>query len=225
MYLFLTALTDDKPRCPNDALVWEYRKHKLLEEIRSVNPDILCLQEVDYFDFFKSTLEPCGYDGTFMMKPNSPTLVKLINNGPDGCAIFIKRSVLELVNSKSVVIEVDNKTTNQVAIACKVRLLSGDHEFGIICTHLKAKDSWEKYRYSQGKFLLEFLEKNFAELPLIICGDFNAAPEEPLIKLFNTHGLQLESAYSLLKSPNCSLSHIPYSTAKWSKTESGEKKI
>eukprot|EP00929_Paragymnodinium_shiwhaense_P069548 TRINITY_DN35072_c0_g1_i1.p1 TRINITY_DN35072_c0_g1~~TRINITY_DN35072_c0_g1_i1.p1 ORF type:complete len:163 (+),score=20.80 TRINITY_DN35072_c0_g1_i1:72-560(+) len=52
--------------CDPGALQWEYRKHRILEELfrHGRPPDIIALQEVDHFhDWFQPFLAELGYDG------------------------------------------------------------------------------------------------------------------------------------------------------------------
>ena len=74
----------------------------------------LLLQEVDHFPLVKEALNCLGYDGHFFPKPDSPCLYLPENSGPDGCAIFYKRSRFDLEKLESRVIEVWSVQSNQV---------------------------------------------------------------------------------------------------------------
>ena len=63
----------------------------------STSPDVVCLQEVDRFDFFEDELRKHGYRGIFKEDPWSPC--RKFGAPNDGVAIFYKTSKLELVGS------------------------------------------------------------------------------------------------------------------------------
>ena len=92
------ALSQDNfVKCPPEALEWKTRKFRILEELLLYNADIICLEEVDYFEFVHKSLIAVGYEGHFFPKPNSPCLKLPNHSGPDGSAIFYKRDKFELV--------------------------------------------------------------------------------------------------------------------------------
>ena len=69
--------------------------------------------------------------------------------------------------------------------------------FCVAVTHLKAKTGHDEYRLAQGKHLQLELSSFAQDLPVIICGDFNAQPTELVYQYFSSKGeLQLESAYA-----------------------------
>ncbi|XP_003221724.1 nocturnin isoform X2 [Anolis carolinensis] len=212
---------DNFIQCPMEALRWEERKCLILEEILAYQPDILCLQEVDhYFDTFQPLLSRMGYQCTFLPKPWSPCLDVECNNGPDGCALFFLKDRFSLVKSTNIRLTAMKLKTNQVAIAQILKCNETDRLFCIAVTHLKARNGWERFRYAQGADLLENLKRitHEAEIPLIVCGDFNADPTEEVYKEFSTSSLNLNSAYKLLSADG--LSEPPYTT--WKIRPSGE---
>jgi nocturnin len=117
VYKFISALgtkNDNFVRCPASALQWRTRRFRMLEEIARHDADVICLQEVDHFEFLRKSLSALGYEGRFFPKPDSPCLYLQENTGPDGCAIFYKTDRFELTRSESRVIEVWNVESNQV---------------------------------------------------------------------------------------------------------------
>ncbi|XP_039769654.1 nocturnin isoform X2 [Ornithorhynchus anatinus] len=212
---------DNFVQCPAEALKWEERKCLILEEILGYQPDILCLQEVDhFFDTFQPLLSRLGYRGTFFPKPWSPCLDVEHNNGPDGCALFFLRDRFELVESTNIRLMALTLKTNQVAIAQTLRCQETGRLFCVAVTHLKARTGWERLRSAQGSDLLRNLcaITRGAEIPLIVCGDFNAEPTEEVYRHFATSSLNLNSAYKLLSSDG--QTEPPYTT--WKVRASGE---
>ncbi|UYV72747.1 CCRN4L [Cordylochernes scorpioides] len=200
--VFVTALGTSKDnfiQCPKEALQWTVRRWRILEQIAAYCPDVVCLQEVDHFDCLRQDLGSVGYTGVFYPKPDSPCYYVSGNNGPDGCAVFVRSQNFQVLRVTSHVLQVSGGESNQVAIVATIRRLSDSQEFCIVTTHLKAKmhPSFVKMRYEQGESLLQLLQ-NYRSLPVIICGDFNAEPSEPVCQLMMASSLGLDSAYRFL---------------------------
>lgn len=198
-------------RCPLDALNWQERKYLILEEILTYRPDILCLQEVDhYYDTFQPVLARLGYEGSFLAKPWSPCLDVEQNNGPDGCALFYRRSRFSLQATSHLRLSAMMLPTNQVAIVQTLSCRVTGRRLCVAVTHLKARSGWERLRSAQGADLLQSLRsittRNGGEtavagsVPLVVCGDFNAEPSEDVYRRFSSSPLGLNSAYKLLSS-------------------------
>ncbi|XP_055841634.1 nocturnin isoform X2 [Episyrphus balteatus] len=189
-------------RCPDEALTWDHRKYLIVQEILQNNPDVICLQEVDHFKFLENILGSQNYGGIFFPKPDSPCLYIEENNGPDGCAVFYKRDKFELKNFETHVLEVWRVQSNQVAIAVTLEVKATGKEICVCTTHLKARHGslLSKLRNEQGKDLIRFV-KNFAgNRPVLICGDFNAEPIEPVYStILSSEGLNLSSGYADIK--------------------------
>uniref|UniRef100_A0AAG5CVW5 Nocturnin n=1 Tax=Anopheles atroparvus TaxID=41427 RepID=A0AAG5CVW5_ANOAO len=186
-------------RCPMEALSWDCRRYQLVEEIIQNDPDIICLQEVDHFKFLQKILRAQNYEGVFFPKPDSPCLYINGNNGPDGCAVFYKKDRLEMVNHFTRILEVWRVQSNQVAIAAVLRTLDTNQELCVTTTHLKARKGalLSKLRNEQGKDLLYFIDGIAGNRPVILCGDFNAEPIEPIYStVLNYKPLGLGSAYA-----------------------------
>lgn len=159
----------------------------------------MCLQEVDHFKFLQFVLGTQEYEGIFYPKPDSPCLYISENNGPDGCAIFYKKNKFELVNYDTRILEVWRVQSNQVAIGVNLKVLETGKEFSVCTTHLKARSGalLSKLRNEQGKDLLRFTEQVADVRPVIMCGDFNAEPCEPVYRTILQHKtLGLSSAYA-----------------------------
>lgn len=186
--------------CPDAALDWSKRRWRILEEILSYQPDVVCLQEVDHYKFLSASLGSVGFDGTFYPKPDSPCCYVRGNNGPDGCAIFYDRTKFELVRCEKRVLEVFTCQSNQVTLLCIFRRKLDDAELCIVTTHLKARQGGllSSLRNEQGKDLLDFVRAHRGNRPVIIAGDFNAEPSEPVYRtLMAQRDLPLESSYAV----------------------------
>ncbi|XP_070819603.1 nocturnin isoform X2 [Chaetodon trifascialis] len=201
-------------RCPLDALNWQERKYLILEEILTYRPDILCLQEVDhYYDTFQPIMASLGYHSSFLAKPWSPCLDVEQNNGPDGCALFYRHSRFSLQATAHLRLSAKMLPTNQVAIVQTLTCRVTGQQLCVAVTHLKARSGWERLRSAQGADLLQSLRSITSRggsssqskvapdnVPLIVCGDFNAEPSEDVYRRFSSSPLGLNSAYKLLSS-------------------------
>jgi CCR4-NOT transcription complex subunit 6 len=79
---------------PTWALVWDYRKARILEEVTDSKADIVCLQEADmgqYEDFFSRRLAELGYEGVYGAKSRYKTMQDSDRRLVDGCATFFKK--------------------------------------------------------------------------------------------------------------------------------------
>ncbi|XP_013773535.1 nocturnin-like isoform X2 [Limulus polyphemus] len=211
---------DNFVACPKEALYWKSRRWRMLEEILTYEADILCFQEVDHFNFLKKTLEAIDFAGTFFPKPDSPCYYIKGNNGPDGCAIFYDTNKFDLLKTEIRILEICSCQSNQVMILCIFRRKSDGQEFCVATTHLKARQGvlLSSVRNEQGKDLLEFIRLHHDQRPVIITGDFNAEPSEPVYSTLTTCAeLKLDSAYAYLSNQHA---EPPYTT--WKIREEGE---
>uniref|UniRef100_T1J2V4 Nocturnin n=1 Tax=Strigamia maritima TaxID=126957 RepID=T1J2V4_STRMM len=190
--------------CPLEALDWKYRRFRLLQELVKYEADIFCLQEVDHFMFFQTTLGAIGYKGIFFPKPDSPCLYVPRNNGADGCAIFYNSRIFDVVRVETRVLEVWSVQSNQVAILVILRVRSTGQSFCVVTTHLKARQGsiLSTLRNEQGKDLLQFVRVNCSQdMPIFVCGDFNAEPNEPVYSAMTNCGkdfVGFKSAYKTM---------------------------
>ena len=197
MVALLSALSADNfTKCPPEALVWDIRKLRITEEILRYHPSVLCLEEVDQFLYLQETLMKCGYLGVFHPKPQSPCLYQKNNSGPDGCAIFYNTSQLTLVQSDSIILKENGKTSNQVSIVCHFQTKTDKgKDFSISVTHLKAKEDpkCERMRREQIGDLIQYLKDKNLDHPLILCGDFNSPPTDTTYAVVKSSDLGLAS--------------------------------
>lgn len=80
-----------------------------------------------------------------------------------------------------------------------LRIKETGQEICIATTHLKARNGalLSTLRNEQGKDLMQFIKSHSENRPVIICGDFNAEPTEPVYNSITTdENLLLSSAYA-----------------------------
>ncbi|XP_050375620.1 carbon catabolite repressor protein 4 homolog 6 isoform X2 [Argentina anserina] len=77
------------PHSPSACLNWKARSQAILSVLKNLGADFLCLQEVDeYESFYKRNMESSGYSSTYIQRRGKRH---------DGCGIFYKHNMAELV--------------------------------------------------------------------------------------------------------------------------------
>ncbi|XP_023024064.1 NADP/NADPH phosphatase nocturnin isoform X2 [Leptinotarsa decemlineata] len=203
----LGQMNDNFAKCPDEALEWNSRRYLIVEELVEYCPDIICLQEVDHFNFLSHVLQTQGYTGMFFPKPDSPCIYINGNNGPDGCAIFYRKDKFDLLKAETHILEIWKVQSNQVALLMILKMKETGQDICVTTTHLKARNGalLSTLRNEQGKDLLSFVQNECKGRPLILCGDFNAEPNEPIYQTILENPLNLGSAYADCD-PNTTLS-------------------
>ncbi|KAG0148568.1 hypothetical protein CROQUDRAFT_714425 [Cronartium quercuum f. sp. fusiforme G11] len=91
---------------PASTLDWDYRKTLILRELLQYEAEVICLQEVgtDAYEFFERSLGMIGYTGKLYLKSRARAKRKGAQKrvNADGCAIFFKLSIFELIEYHSV---------------------------------------------------------------------------------------------------------------------------
>eukprot|EP00092_Neocalanus_flemingeri_P005276 GFUD01005678.1.p1 GENE.GFUD01005678.1~~GFUD01005678.1.p1 ORF type:complete len:445 (+),score=120.49 GFUD01005678.1:393-1727(+) len=194
----LGTKADNFVQCNPSALDWQTRRWRIIEEIVRYDPDIICLQEVDHFRMLQRALGSIGYSGRFFPKPDSPCIYLESNTGPDGCVIFYKKTTFDFISSCSKVLEVWGVASNQVVLSLNLRHKKTGKEICVATTHLKARSGalLSTLRNEQGKDILEWLETVRVDRPVVLTGDFNDEPLEPVYKtMTENEKTPLNSAY------------------------------
>ena len=216
----------------NQDLVFENRAGKILKKIfpredkedkednnnnnnendSTSNPDVICVQECDhYYDFFEPEMQKRGYFGIYREDKWSPCQ-KFSNELKDGLAIFCKRETVELVGLH---VSTTAETKEQDAKVLFARLIMKKsltrQEVVVINAHLESGQSPDKVvtRVNQAKEMCSRLNafcvaqcSNINTVQIVVCGDFNATPEEPCME--HLRGRGLKSAYEDLETSNSS---------------------
>lgn len=165
-------------------LSWSYRSQLILAEILTVNPDVLCLQEVEgnHIPTFYKRLERYGYQGVTKMKTGYK---------PDGLAIFFKAPLIKLIESETV--EFKQPAVVQLATRDNVGLIAKLEKEGkrflVANTHLLYNPKRTEVRLAQLQIFLAEIDrirrKDSEHLNVLLMGDLNSTPESPVLKLLN----------------------------------------
>lgn len=184
--------------CKNESLEWEYRKWSLLSEIAKYKPDVLCLQELDHFEFWDEQLQLHGFRGVYLKRPSEKT---------DGIAVFYNQSKFKMLDThivdynminnldgvRSPEIEMRYKRNN-VGLLVHLETLSKSNSksksFVVATTHTYWDPRLADLKLRQSHMLLQeiqyFLRKNFISNDhVIISGDFNSTPESAVYELYS----------------------------------------
>nr|GEY10305.1 hypothetical protein [Tanacetum cinerariifolium] len=204
------------PHSPSPCLVKETRMPVILDVLKSLNADILCLQELDeYKRLYKKKVEHNGYSSIY---------IKRSRNKQDGCGIFYKHNKLELVMEDR--IEYNDLTQMMLYDLARIELIrkaldtdnkghgqnSNDHgllyfslkrdNVGIMaafkfkkpCQHYELPE-WAIVKLAQAKYFLSRVarfmkmvsEKFMCTPSVLIAGDFNSVPESEIYKPTNNN--------------------------------------
>lgn len=169
------------PDVPGPCLQTAVRYPLIEAVLLALNPDVLCLQEVEEATRWQKWLSSQGLDSTFAAREARC----------DGCLIAWRRSLFKNAGELTVHFDparVEIPVPEMVASrftrynnALIVKLAPADGHSGprwiIATTHLYWGAQHEDVRCWQLKVLLERVEERFGvELPLAVCGDLNLLP-------------------------------------------------
>ncbi|XP_057651076.1 protein angel homolog 2 isoform X1 [Diorhabda carinulata] len=180
------------------SLIWENRWNNIFKEISQLQPDILCLQEVQYSHIheYYSRLETLGFTGIFKKKTGDRT---------DGCALYYKTDKLQMVEHKLVNFfqpTVSLLDRHNVGIVAKfVPKLHPTREFVVATTHLLYNPRRDDVRLAQMQLLLTDIEKMSYKddngkpsyLPMIVTGDLNSDPYSNLYEYVTKGEIKYEN--------------------------------
>lgn len=164
-----------------DILNWENRRVKIVERIKKIAPDVVCLQELNTvsFEYFKKSLE--DFEGTFAKKGNS---------SHHGVGTFCKRGTFKKTHHRIVLCEgTSNCACRPVQPAIFTDLLLKN---GKSITLINTKIKWiQNIKLGDPVWNhVQFILNSMTEAPTIIVGDFNMKPDHPLMHDFYSAGLQ-----------------------------------
>ncbi|XP_060034408.1 protein angel homolog 2 isoform X2 [Erinaceus europaeus] len=171
--------------CRRPVLHWAFRFPNIFQEIKHLDADVLCLQEVQedhYGAEIRPSLESLGYHCEYKMRTGRK---------PDGCAICFKHSKFSLLAVSPVEFyrrDVPLLDRDNVGLVLLLRPRVPSAASRAICvanTHLL-------YNPRRGDIKLTQLAMLLAEIasvarqtdgsccPIVMCGDFNSVPGSPL---------------------------------------------
>ncbi|KJE94335.1 hypothetical protein CAOG_04994 [Capsaspora owczarzaki ATCC 30864] len=190
---------------PSAARAWSYRRANLVAEITALQPDILCLQELDSYHDLPETLRHLGYSGRYFKKTGG--------EATDACAIFVKsdRFAINRVHNVQNFIEGSRVLTSHnigmlAVVTMQLPTAPWIRKMIVATTHLH-------FNPKRGEIKLLQLMKLFAEIrrvraeltaqlqasyqsrrihhpvspiPVVLAGDFNLTPDSDLYRFIET---------------------------------------
>jgi mRNA deadenylase 3'-5' endonuclease subunit Ccr4 len=183
------------PRTPREHLDPAWRRPALVEHVAHLDPDILCLQEVERATFEAIRARLSTHTGEYAPK---------LGRKPDGCALFFRKGAFELVSWEK---RPYRDETGHVALLAK--LTHAGRALLVVTTHLR----WEPpgkpghVGLAQARELVRGVEPG----PTIVCGDLNATPESDVIQVFKEAGFrETFSDTACTANPNAHAKKIDY---------------
>ncbi|KAJ9072940.1 RNA exonuclease ngl2 [Entomophthora muscae] len=206
------------PYCDKQTLKWLPRAQQLLKQIKCLDSDIACFQEMgNYEDFFKEKLSSLGYITYYYANIKKQ----------HGCCIALKKEKFIYLDSLN--IELDDTETLSEDIPCPKSISTGnvglvlsikpcapglsEQCFIIGTCHLYWRPNCDYERLRQAHVFIkasETFSKLFSNPSVMICGDFNSQPYKLPYKIltkyspfddeqFNRTVRELEGVYQKAK--------------------------
>ncbi len=183
--------TSQLPWVPADSLGWEVRKQTLVDAILEIDCDVLCLQECEHEDDWRSILGAAGFDVAFARRPTRK----------DGCLTAWRRTILE-PSAPQVVLDFNTLVTSNhhkicfkrdnIATICRLQWrpnkTAPPRDVVISNTHIYWNPLKPEVKLAQVVELVHNLERMQASLGhkcgLCLCGDLNSLPSSDAIVYF-----------------------------------------
>jgi endonuclease/exonuclease/phosphatase family metal-dependent hydrolase len=177
----------------NDLSLWRARGPVLVDQLAELDPDLVAMQEVSLqkqgsnahwvAEQLNQRSEPLGkkppYEVVLCPKTGSDAR-------REGLAVL---SRLPIRHHE----QLDLLTQNRVAQVMRFRL--NGSELLLVNAHFFWQPGESPERQAQVELLLDFLDTQPVELPVVICGDFNGMPGTPAIERMREY---FDSAYNIV---------------------------
>jgi len=188
------------PQCTKKQLSWSERLPQLLKRIRDLDPDILCMQEVDNWKDWDITLKERGYTNVYLARGGSKQ---------DGCSISFKTDLFSVVDRMEVRFDdmadfpfEDGQRIRKHCVALGLVLRptgggaseSGESDIFVVTTHLFWNPKFEDVKLRQAIYLTYHIYQ-FWNKPqrVILCGDMNSTPDSAIATFLRTGRIDLRT--------------------------------
>lgn len=177
----------------NDLTFWEVRGSLLVEQIIELNPDLIALQEV--------SLQRGGSNAHWIAEKLNQRRANPEKQVPydvllcPKTGVFAHREGLAILSRLPVKQHecLDLLSQNRVAQVARFRLES--RELLLVNGHFFWQPGVSPQRQKQVELLLDFLDTQPIDFPVIVCGDFNGLPGTPAIERMRRY---FDSAYNFV---------------------------
>jgi endonuclease/exonuclease/phosphatase family metal-dependent hydrolase len=157
----------------HDQQDWPRRRAMILDELRTLGPDVICLQEVLQHATLRNQAhdlaDSLGYGVTFA-SVDPDTGVKRYGN-----AILARHPALE-TGWKPL------EPKNDYRVVAHMRIDYRGWELDVFCTHLHHTAEGAAIRAEQVRDLLDFVKARRGKGATVLAGDFNASPRAPELR-------------------------------------------
>jgi endonuclease/exonuclease/phosphatase family metal-dependent hydrolase len=154
---------------------WKARRQLIASQLKDLHPDILALNEIHIPSETGRWLQRAAAN----LMGIRYTLLQQSKVGADSRTqaegLLTRYPVIETAN-------LDYRSHNCVALAARFEI--GSRLLDVYVTHLIAAKVEDTARQEQVTQLLEWIRRRDADFS-VVCGDFNAAPEQPSIRLMS----------------------------------------
>jgi mRNA deadenylase 3'-5' endonuclease subunit Ccr4 len=182
------------PYCEPYYLKWRVRRLNFMKEILSYDADVVCLQEIDsYEEFWQPQMSDAGYDSIYKKRSGSKR---------DGVAVFFKRKLYQIFNSKVIYLNDIAKNivnANDASRACQDNIAlivslqpweKSNHTSAkvVVSCQLHWDPAVEHVQLMQAQSLFRAIEiyNSSFQLPVIVCGSFNCVPSSGVYHFLTT---------------------------------------
>ncbi|XP_027169148.1 carbon catabolite repressor protein 4 homolog 3-like [Coffea eugenioides] len=170
---------------PSIYLKWDYRKRVICEELIGLNPDIICLQEVDkYFDVL-NIMEKAGYLGSYKRRTGDYA---------DGCAMFWKADKFQLIEGESIEFKQYGLRDNVAQVSVFEMRKAKSRRILVGNIHVLYNPRRGDVKLGQIRFLLSrasILSKKWGNTPVVLAGDYNSTPQSAIYTFFSSSELNI----------------------------------
>ena len=187
-------LSDKKafPYVDDKYLVWEYRHPLIKKIIEENNSDIICLEEVSFFDqdFKQKMFETYNTKYDLIYEARTSQFM--------GNVLGVNKELFSIEKHENIVLDgPDGKPSGQNMIVALINDKKTNSKFLVIVVHLKAKAENENIRLAQINHLMKYIEEShLGKYPIFILGDFNAEPTYScILKLLENRNINAKSLF------------------------------
>ncbi|XP_075107494.1 carbon catabolite repressor protein 4 homolog 5-like isoform X2 [Nicotiana tabacum] len=181
-------------------LDWDYRKRLIRKEIREYNPGIMCFQEVDCYDDLDYLLKKEGFKGVYQARTGDTC---------DGCAIFWKRELFDLLHEESIEFQkfdLRNNVCQLCVFKMNVKNSSKDmgasnsesissRSFVVGNIHVLFNPNRGDIKLGQVRLFLESAQRlslEWGDIPVVLAGDLNSMPQSAMYQFLTSSKLDIQ---------------------------------
>jgi mRNA deadenylase 3'-5' endonuclease subunit Ccr4 len=165
------------PRVNEKDLKWENRSKLFKSILQELRPDLLCVEEIDDFEYFSNIL-----------KENYSAVCRMKKNNEQACVFFYDHTKFSILISDSHYLPLNDlgEMSGHIFLYSIVEDISSRQRLCVFITHLKSKEENESIRLSQIKHLMKFIDEDEVFLrqmeefqcnSIILSGDLNTEPD------------------------------------------------